>query len=382
MNKGQGQPFRGGPMPGQGVALPILPSLDARIPKWSLDQLRFRRCPLCQSDNPARLLRPDRLPVAFCAGCQLWYVSGLPPLEEIQKLYQGYWFSFRPRDLSESYAAYLHSDKDRCKEDIRLKRLSALSGGLAGKCLLEIGCGCGEFLVGARQRGALVFGNDVSEEACSFVRDRLGVRVWPGQLSDSGFCAEFGPMDIVVMSDLIEHPAEPLRMFESALNVLKVSGLVLMLTPNGGAAPDDPERAAQWIGFRVDLDHLQYLSVATVSTLAARYNCRIEHLETFGYPYLKGIDRPAACRAAALRSPKQLIKAQLERSRLTRGAVLGLRALLDRWAGRKSDPRSGTYHLVAILRKLPEHREARPAPAQTAWTAQSSPLVGFCDRKA
>ena len=341
-------------MPVEGVALPLLPSLDARIPRWSLDKLQFRQCPLCRSDNPPRLLRPDRLPAAFCGGCQLWYISGLPPLEEIQKLYQGYWFSFRPRDLSESYAAYLNSDKDRYKDDIRLNRLSALSGDLDGKRLLEIGCGCGEFLVSARHRGALVFGNDISQEACSFVRDRLGVRVWPGQLSDSGFCAEFGPMDIVVMSDLIEHPVEPLRMFESAINVLKVGGLLLMLTPNGGGAPDDLDRASQWIGFRVDLEHLQYLSVATVSTLAARYNCRIEHLETFGYPYLEGIDRPAAYRAAALRSPKQVIKAQLKRSRLARRTVLGVRALLGTWAGRKSDPRSGTYHLIAILRKLAE----------------------------
>ncbi len=89
------------------IDLPVLPALDARIPRWSLHALEFRTCPFCGSSNEASLLRPDGLPVAFCGDCRLWYVAGLPPLDEIQKLYQGYWFSFRPRDLSESYAAEL-----------------------------------------------------------------------------------------------------------------------------------------------------------------------------------------------------------------------------------------------------------------------------------
>ena len=334
------------------VGQPVLPPLDARIPRWSLDKLQFRQCPLCHSDNQPSLVRPDRLGIAFCGKCQLWYVSSLPHLEEIQKLYQGYWFSFRPKDVSKSYATRLQSDREFAKNDIRLNRLSVLCGGLEGKRILEIGCGCGEFLVSARHRGSSVFGNDISQEACSFVRDLLQIPVYPGQLCDSDFTNQFGQMDIVVMSDLIEHPVEPLCTFESALNVLKPRGLLLILTPNGGEASDNVQCAKQWVGFRVDLEHLQYLSGATISILAHRYSCRIEHLETFGYPWLEGIDRLPTKVAAAPRSVKDAIKAQLRKSNVARRSVRAIRAFLDTAREEQRDPRSGTYHLITILRKM------------------------------
>lgn len=356
------------------TAIPLLPPLDARIPKWSLQKLEFRRCPLCRGGNSPSLMRPDRLPVAFCGDCQLWYIAGIPPLDEIEKLYQGYWFSFRPKELSKAYANRLTSDTGLLKDDIRLNRLSALAGGLKAKRLLEIGCGCGELLVAARHRGASVFGNDISQEACSFVKDRLGIPVFQGPLSDSGFREEFGLMDMVVMSDLIEHPVEPLDTFGAALNVLKPGGLLLILTPNGGAAPEDPQMASQWVGFRVDLEHLQYFSSATVSVLADRHDCLIEHLETVGYPGLKGIDRPPA--DTNHRSWRTAIKASLRKSLMARRLIHAVRA-----ARRHPDPRCGTYHLVTVLRKkrASQRRLAdigalqkalRPQP-EHQWTAEN-----------
>jgi 2-polyprenyl-3-methyl-5-hydroxy-6-metoxy-1,4-benzoquinol methylase len=327
--------------------LPVLPTLDARIPKWSLDNLEARACPFCAGTNQAELRRPDGLPVAFCDDCNLWYVAGLPPAEEIRNLYQGYWYSFRPRDLSESYAAGLLADTRTPKSDMRLNRLSALAGGLEGKRLLDVGCGCGEVLVRARHRGASVFGNDISAEACAFVKDKLGVPVLEGPLSDSSFVAEFGQMDMVVMSDLIEHPTDPLSMFVSALRILTPGGLLLIHTPNGGAA-SDPGGANKWVGFRVDLEHLQYLSTGTVSVLANRYGCRIEHLETFGYPGLQGIDSLPA--TAPQLPAKSILRRQLKKSTLLRKIVETSR--LAHQVFREADPdvRSGTYHLFAILR--------------------------------
>src|ERR1035441_8243875 len=112
------------------IKLPVLAKLDARIPQWSLHRLSYRPCPLCQKNNEASFLRPDYLPIAYCSSCGLWYVSSLPPLEEISNLYQGYWFSFRPKDLSSSYASELLSKRESMKNDMSLNRLSAIGGGL------------------------------------------------------------------------------------------------------------------------------------------------------------------------------------------------------------------------------------------------------------
>lgn len=310
---------------------PVLPSLDVRIPKWPLDQLTPRTCPFCRGAHGAQFRRPDQLPVAYCDACAVWYVSELPPPAEIDKLYQEYWQSFRPKDLSPVYAKLLKSNPRLMNGDLRLERLAALTGGLLGKRVLEIGCGCGEFLVAARNRGAAVFGNDISAEACSFVRDRLQINVFEGPFKPAEFRRTWGEMDIIVMSDLIEHPAEPLELLEAALETLRLGGLLLILTPNGGAA------SREWVGFRVDLEHLQYLSMEAMSVTAEKLGCQVELLETFGHPDLKGLDRP--------RKTSPRIRARFHPVTIIKGLRQRLRA------ARAPDPRAGNYHLLAILRK-------------------------------
>jgi SAM-dependent methyltransferase len=307
--------------------LPVLPPLDVRIPKWPLDQLTTRACPLCRTSHEAQFRRPDRLPVAYCDECSVWYVCELPPPAEINRLYQGYWHSFRPKDLSPPYAKLLMSNPRLMNGDPRLESLAALTGGLLGKRVLEIGCGCGEFLVAARNRGAEVFGNDISAEACLFVRDQLRIPVFEGAFDPS----LVGGMDVIVMSDLIEHPAEPLELLQAAAEVLNPGGLLLMLTPNGGAA------STEWVGFRVDLEHLQYLSMATMSAIAGKVACEVELLETFGYPDLEGLDRP---------------RRSTPRTRSPFHPVTIMKGVLQRWrAHRAPNPKAGNYHLLAILRK-------------------------------
>jgi SAM-dependent methyltransferase len=326
--------------------LPVLSRLDARIPQWSLGKLEFRLCPFCRRSNRPVLLRPDRLPVAYCDACALWYVSAIPPVEEVDKLYQGYWFSFRPKELSSAYAARLEADEGLLEDDPRLNRLATISRGLKGRSLLEIGCGCGELLVAARRRGASVFGNDISGEACSFVEKLLRIPVFGGPLAGPAFVDRFGQMEIVVMSDLIEHPVEPLATFQSAWDVLRPGGLLLILTPNGGDAIPDRQHARSatgWIGFRKDLEHLQYLSSGTISLLSRIYGCRIEHFETFGFPALDGIGRlPGTPLGDSL---KNALKVQLRKSRLARKLVRASRV----FGG--ADPRRGSYILMTILRK-------------------------------
>jgi len=68
---------------------------------------------------------------------------------------------------------------------------------------------------------------------------------------------------------------------------LKPGGLLLLHTPNGGEAGTNIERAKKWVGFRVDLEHLQYLSPRTINCLSHELNLRIERLGAFGFAGLK-----------------------------------------------------------------------------------------------
>lgn len=326
--------------------LQALERLDVRIPSWDPGALHSRPCPLCGNPEEGSLLRPDGLPVAYCHSCGLWYVCQLPQQSAIIGLYAGYWENFRPHDLSSRAAAQMVAQAEiASRRDIRIMRLSALLQGLEGKRVLDVGCGSGQFLLNARLKGAEVFGIEVSPEACQFVGERLGIPVESKPLEQC--VAEMEPVDAVVMSDLIEHVIDPLAYIKAAHTVLRDRGVLLLLTPNGGAAGDSLATARNWVGFRVDLEHLQYFAARTFQRLAQHGMWQIEHLETLGFPGLQGIDRPTL--APGQRRPG--VRDVFKRLPGARAVARTLRAAVNGFRGRVPDPREGSYHLFCILRK-------------------------------
>jgi len=292
------------------------------------------------------LLRPDGLPVTYCPPCGLWYVCETPEQSAILKLYEGYWQDFRPHDLSSRTAArMLARAKIEGTRDIRIMRLCALLGGLRGKRILDVGCGLGQFLLEARAHGAEVLGIDVSPEACQFVRQRLGLPVSSKPVEQ--WATETEPVDAVVMNDLIEHVNEPLSYIIAARAVLRLGGVLLLHTPNGGAAGDRASTARKWVGFRVDLEHLQYFSPRTIQCLARERRWEVEHLETLGFPSLGAIERSSRSPGRRRLGLRRLLKSAQALERPARAVRAAVREFLPP----PPELRQGSYHLFCILRK-------------------------------
>ena len=325
--------------------LPELPKLDARVPKWETQSLRVRSCPICRSSNTPLLRRPDGLPVSYCSDCALWYVCGIPPEAEIYAIYQGYWFDYRPKQLDDKGArAVREVARYAAGVDLKIQRLTALLGTLKGKLILEVGAGAGEFLSAVRYAGADVIANEISSEACDFLERALHIPVVRGELAEARW--DFDPPDVIVMSDLVEHPIEPFRLLSRAVSLLKQGGRLVIWTPNGGGAGQEVTTAEHWVGFRVDLEHLQYFSPRTIQVLAGTWGLHIDHLETTGYPGLSGIDRlPTKDNGTSgsnlVTVTKTLIKRLAPWIPQTRQIASELRRPRVR----------GSYHLFAILTK-------------------------------
>ncbi|MHC4640654.1 MAG: class I SAM-dependent methyltransferase [Planctomycetota bacterium] len=323
------------------MALIVLESLDARIPEWNHERLTVRLCPFCGTDNQSVLMRPDKLPGAFCNTCGCWYVAKIPCILDIEKQYNGYYHTQRPTDFSGKTASRMLEDARKASEtDWQLNTLSKLLGGIKGKRVLDVGCGICRFLLLARSRGADVVGCDLSPEACGFANNKLGITVHQSELH---LCHSLiGNVDAVLMRDFIEHPVEPLIDIQAAVSILKLGGLLLLHTPNGGEAGTNVETAKKWVGFRVDLEHLQYLSPHTVNWLSRKTGLVIERLEAFGFPGLKGIDKlPTGGQNYVFSSLREMAK-----------TIPYMRKMVRAFRTLKRDPRLGSYHLLAILRKV------------------------------
>lgn len=321
--------------------------LDARIPRWDMGTLTERDCPFCDAENESLLIRSDQLPVAFCALCGCWYVAEAPSVSDIERLYDDYYYSHRPSELSgKSVSRMLDNARCSSKHDWQLQTLLCLLGGIEGKRVLDVGCGCGCFLLKARVAGANVVGCDLSPEACSFAQNKLGIMVYSSVLQQCS--SSVGNVDAVVMRDLIEHPVDPLGLLYAAYGILKPGGVLLLHTPNGGQAGTGIEEARKWVGFCVDLEHLQYISPDTINWLSRALNMRIERLATFGFPGLKGIDKLPRRKAKYGGRVRDIVK----RIPFMSTMVRTLRTVKAEVNGGHHDPRLGSYHLFAVLRKV------------------------------
>jgi SAM-dependent methyltransferase len=103
--------------------------------------------------------------------------------------------------------------------------LPAVRGGR----LLEVGCGSGQALRVLAELGWDAEGVDFDRAAVEHARAR-GLSVRHGSVREQEYAAE--SFDAVVMSHLIEHVPDPLRVLEECRRVLKPGGRLVAVTPN------------------------------------------------------------------------------------------------------------------------------------------------------
>lgn len=189
-------------------------------------------CPICHSGKLSMRYRASPLdysveqsfPIFICSEC------GYGKTEDIQQktdsLYVGgcydekekQWHKFiRPliSVLEHGKLRYLVSDK------------------MAGKRLLEIGCGKGRFLEAAKESGFQIYGIEPSPRSFSFASARLGSSVAPIGLEEIDKVLEFpGEYNFVMLWHVLEHLNDPGAVLTQIKGLLAGNGRVVIAVPN------------------------------------------------------------------------------------------------------------------------------------------------------
>lgn len=273
------------------MKLPPLPEgvRAGRMPGWSPAAAVHRPCPACGADQPRPLVtRPDGFVVHLC-GCGMAYLAEVPTPADLDALYARYgeFKSFTDVPLSSSEM------KVAIAADPYLSILER-TGGLEGRSLCEIGCSSGRFLELARRMGAEVCGVELDEKA-RLALDRKGIPA----------AAEFPAgktFDIVCAFHVLEHLTAPDGLVAASASALQADGRFLAAVPNGNEAG---RAGPTWVGFRADLEHLNYFNLSALSLLLSRHGLWVEQWWERDQPDLQRPRTPGAI------GPLQRIKSRL-----------------------------------------------------------------------
>ena len=222
-------------------------------------------CSLCGDRRVQALFNPRShkagrwsYEVVRCAGCGFLYRSpGIRP-ERLGELYEGKYDTF----LTGHY-----SDERSRRYDLVMQAFSPLLDEGRGRRLLDFGCGAGQFLELAHERGFDVYGVDLSEAAVEVARGRpSGRNAYFGAPEDVPEIAA-GGFDVITLWSVLAHLPCPVEDFTAFRGLLKPDGVLVVLTVNANSLALKAHRDG-WNGFTPN--HLKFYSPTTLPVRARR----------------------------------------------------------------------------------------------------------------
>jgi len=227
-------------------------------------------CPLCGKRNDAAFTvftqerKGKRETQALrCSDCGLVYLMDYQ--DDRQHLYDG------------DYGAWGGDDADlermvaKAKRQAFRRQLRHLQAFLSeGRTrLLDVGTGNGYLLDVAVELGLEAHGVELSAEASAKASLRHPGKIRVGTLEAAAYAD--GSFDVVAMTDIIEHIADPLTFFAEVARILRPGGLVFIITPNA----DSLTRKAlgrHW--FQYKYEHVLYWNPSSLTRLFDRSGFR------------------------------------------------------------------------------------------------------------
>jgi SAM-dependent methyltransferase len=236
----------------------------------SAERPALTHCPLCLHQHFSYQFSQAGLSIVRCDGCSLLMRNPQPSDAELAAIYgEGYFFGTSTRAGEDRYdqefarlkqataAGYL----DRVE---RYLGWDATSRG--GRRLLDLGSGLGDLLVEAQARGYEATGIEFSASSVGRANARLGQEVVRQGTIETAGLAE-ASYDVCMLSDVIEHTRDPMRVLADVWRVLAPGGAIFVATPSLDSWSARLLRD-RWMEFKAE--HLFFFDSATLESALVR----------------------------------------------------------------------------------------------------------------
>jgi len=215
-------------------------------------------CLVCGSRKIHYDFSISKFRIEECTDCKLMRLNPQPTDQELGDIYSKNYFI--TLDGSQTEISALKSDT--ANHYLNLIE-SYTKAPLKGR-LLEVGCGQGDFLIKAADRGLDVTGVEYSSHAVKIAEKKLGDR---GQV----ICGEIAQLlnanesfDYIVFADVLEHVRNPRKFLRSVHALLRKDGIAIAIVPSLDSLSARLMRN-KWVEFKPE--HLWYFSTATLQRL-------------------------------------------------------------------------------------------------------------------
>ena len=211
-------------------------------------------------------------------------------IEEDKKYQKAYFFEDYKKQYGKTYEEDFENIKKQGRR--RVEVIKSVYGNLNDKNILDIGCAYGPFLSAANDFSLNPFGTDISEDAISYVQNKLKYPATVSAFPQIDTEKEFGlpQFDIVTMWYVIEHFKNLDSVLSKISKIVKLDGIFAFSTPSG-----------EGISAKSDVDHFYSISPSDhysiweptkADKILRRYGFKVERIVSTGhhperFPYIK-----------------------------------------------------------------------------------------------
>jgi len=182
-------------------------------------------CDTCGNRRFTLLAPQGRYSIVRCAHCRTITAFPVPTKEELARFYAQFAYNQSARQF------------DREKKDLAAYAIAAQLGvaerilgrKLSGR-FLDVGCGNGFYLYGAKKLGFECYGTDLDEASVAYARSNFGAEVKKGLLEEAHFAD--GYFDCIHMRQVLEHVRFPRQDIRILYQWLKPGGVLIVSVPN------------------------------------------------------------------------------------------------------------------------------------------------------
>src|SRR5258708_8815297 len=229
-------------------------------------------CPLC-GESTRNCMRLPHTEVRKCLNPSCALMFAFPQLDDLAlgAAYQKFYYPAPDTGI----AAYENTPEQILRQTF--DKAEAELGPLAGKSMLDLGCGVGVLCKVASEYGIRAVGIEADANAREKACESVGLKTYAslGELREAHPYSKF---DMVTMWDVIEHLREPWKELEDLSDALQPGGWLMLSTPNAASLRARVERE-RWENM-VNPTHFYYFTPKSLESavrraaLSDRRDCR------------------------------------------------------------------------------------------------------------